>query len=146
MSALHELATAAGLATHWIDWQGVHREVSAATLQAVLGALGYQAGDPEACAVELQRLAAIEAEARLPPMLVVRIGEAVEVGRIAGEAERLYTLIFESGDIVQGSATVADDGRCRIGPFEEPGYHALHLNGQQRQLAVVPARAAAAGR
>ena len=82
MSALHELATAAGLATHWIDWQGVHREVSAATLQAVLGALGYRAGDDPACAAELQRLAADQAAALLPPMLVVRAGAPREASFI----------------------------------------------------------------
>lgn len=141
MSALHELATAAGLATHWIDWQGLDREVSAATLRSVLAALGYRIGDDRACAAELQRLAADRAAARLPPMLVARAGETVDVGRIADEAGRLYSLTLESGGIVEGSARIAGDGRCHIGPFEEWGYHALSLNGQQLQLAVVPARA-----
>ncbi|WP_428385479.1 4-alpha-glucanotransferase [Nevskia ramosa] len=141
MSALHELAIAAGLATHWIDWQGVHREVSLTTLQAVLGALGYQVDDEQACVRELHRLGAERDNARLAPMLVVRAGETVEVGRIADEAARAYTLILESGARLTGSAVCSSNGLCSIGPFDTIGYHALSLNGQQVQLAVVPPRA-----
>ena len=138
MSALHELASAAGLATQWIDWQGVHREVSRETLQAVLGALGHQAGDEQACRQELLRIAASRDSARLAPMLVVRAGETLEVGRIADPSARLYTVRLEQGGTLSGQAHGDDQGICRIGPFDEPGYHALSLNDQSVQLAVVP--------
>lgn len=141
MSALQELAAAAGLSTRWIDWQGVHREVRDDTLRAVLTALGYRADDEAGCAHELARLAAERAAAVLPPMLVVRAGTAVEVGRIADPARRAYRLTLEDGAVQEGVAEVGDDGLCRIALFAPIGYHRLAINGQHPQLAIVPPRA-----
>lgn len=45
---LVELAQAHGVATAFTDWQGTTRTASAETLEAVLGALGVDAGDPPA--------------------------------------------------------------------------------------------------
>ncbi|WP_293374222.1 4-alpha-glucanotransferase [Nevskia sp.] len=141
MSALQELAAAAGLSTRWIDWQGVHREVRDDTLQAVLTALGYRADDMAACERELARLAAERAAAVLPPMLVVRAGAAAEVGQIADPALRAYVLTLEDGTMLEGTAEAGDDGICRIALFAPIGYHRLAINGQHLQLAIVPPRA-----
>lgn len=141
MSALQELAAAAGLSTRWIDWQGVHREVRDDTLQAVLAALGYRADDPAACERELARLAAERAAAVLPPMLVVRAGAPAVVGPIADPAQRAYLLSLEDGTTHEGVAELGDDGLCRIALFAPIGYHRLAINRQHVQLAVVPPRA-----
>ena len=141
MSALQELAAAAGLSTRWIDWQGVHREVRDDTLHAVLNALGYRAEDEAACERELLRLAAERAAAVLPPMLVVRAGAAAEVGQIADPAQRVYVLTLEDGTVLDGVAEAGDDGICRIALFAPIGYHRLAINGQHLQLAIVPPRA-----
>ncbi|WP_439641031.1 4-alpha-glucanotransferase [Nevskia sp.] len=141
MSALQELAAAAGLSTRWIDWQGVHRDVRDDTLRAVLGALGYRAGDDGACGVELARLAAERTTARLPPMVVVRAGMAIEVGAIADPAQRAYQLRLEDGRELEGVADRDTDGSCRIEALLPLGYHRLTINGQTVQLAIVPARA-----
>ncbi len=141
MSALQELAAAAGLSTRWIDWQGVHREVRDDTLHAVLTALGYRVDDVAACERELARLAAERAAAVLPPMLVVRAGAAADVGHIADPALRAYVLTLEDGTVLEGTAEAGDDGICRIALFAPIGYHRLAINGQHLQLAIVPPRA-----
>lgn len=141
MSELHRLAEAAGLATRWIDWQGVHREVAESTLRAVLTALGHEAADDSGCAATRVRLEAERDHGRLPPMLVARIGTPVEVGVIADPAQRAWRLVREDGVVETGVADVGDDGRCRLLPFAPIGYHRLNVAAQTVQLAIVPARA-----
>lgn len=142
MSELHALAEAAGLATRWIDYQGVPRDVAPATLQAVLAALGYDCADDAACRASLAQLADARARAVLAPMLVVRAGERAKVGRIDDPARREYRIELENGaGSVTGTAEADADGECRIGPVDDDGYHRLSINGQTVTLAVVPARA-----
>lgn len=140
MSALHELAQAAGLSLHWIDWLGSHHTVADATLVRVLTALGHDCADDAACARATARLAAGSGGGRLPPMLVVRSGEAVDLGPIADPEARIWELQFEDGRAQRGVADPGDDGCCRFTPFAPIGYHRLTVAGRSVQLAVCPAR------
>ena len=70
------LAHAHGVATEFWDWQGRQVEVSAATVVAVLGALGVDAGTDEAVAASLTEADEAPWRRTLPPVVVVRQGQA----------------------------------------------------------------------
>ncbi|MFT4126525.1 MAG: 4-alpha-glucanotransferase [Gordonia sp. (in: high G+C Gram-positive bacteria)] len=72
---LRELAHRAGVATDYVGWGGVPRQVSAATLVAVLGALGIAAADDEQVRTSLADLDAAPWRAFLPPVTVVTAGD-----------------------------------------------------------------------
>ena len=69
---LAELATAFGIATEFWDWQGRHIEVGAATVTAVLAALGVDAGSPEAANAALENRRTEPWRRMLPPCVVLR--------------------------------------------------------------------------
>ena len=137
--ALAELARRHGISTEYWDWKGQRVVVPAATLVAVLGALGVDADDPDA------RAAAIVAQPRsywsrvLPPVVIARSGVAtafpvhvhhgdpvevwitLEDGGVRGDLHQLDRWVppFDLGDRLIGEAT-----------FELPadlplGYHEL---------------------
>ena len=73
---LVELAKAFDVATDYWDWQGEHVVVPAATIRAVLGALGVDASSEEAAQRALDEVAVKPWRRLLPPVVVVREGEA----------------------------------------------------------------------
>ena len=73
---LVELAQAYGVATDYWDWQGQHVVVTAATIRAVLGALGVDAGSEEAAQAALDEVQLKPWRRLLPAVVVVREGEA----------------------------------------------------------------------
>lgn len=122
------LAKAAGLAPDWTDAFGVPHTVPADTLVAVLNALGYPAGNPRDIADSHKR---IEAQRHKPAaMIVARAGQPIAVG----EAQRAVVHLAGGGehalDIANGTAVVP----------EAIGYHRIELDGELRDLAIVPAR------
>lgn len=77
--ALSELATAFGVDVEYLDWQGEHCTVPAATLRAVLAAMDVDAATPAACRRAVTEFRARAAERSLPPCMVVRSGETVRL-------------------------------------------------------------------
>ncbi|MGB0969592.1 MAG: 4-alpha-glucanotransferase [Mycobacterium sp.] len=140
-ASLIELAHRFGVATAYADWTGQSVNVPAATLTAVLGALGVPAG------TESERAAAIAAKDRdhwiraLPPVIVGRAGVATPfwVHVTHGDKARLW-MRLEDGSVRTGlwqtenhTAPYDLDGRL-VGeatfklPADLPiGYHRLHL-------------------
>ncbi|GAB7191442.1 4-alpha-glucanotransferase [Kineococcus sp. NUM-3379] len=76
---LRELADALGVATSFTDWQGHTADVPAATVVAVLAALGVDASTPAAAADALADVRLRTWRRMLPPVVVVREGRAVDV-------------------------------------------------------------------
>ena len=72
--ALLELAHAHGVATDFQDWKGVHTVIGEATLRAALGALGVEAGTPDAVTRSLADAADRPWRRTLPATLVCREG------------------------------------------------------------------------
>jgi len=72
--ALAELARAFGVATEYWDWQGNHVIVSAATISAVLEALGLESSDDAGIARSLAVVADRAWRRALPPIVVCREG------------------------------------------------------------------------
>ena len=135
--ALAELAEAAGLSTHWIDYLGVHRQVSADTLRVLLAALGYPCASDVAVADSLAAIHAERAQPRLPVMLVARVGEPITT-RLAGALP--YRLLFEDGASAEGMSFVDARGMACLPAQHEAGYHQLALGDQHCVLAIAPSR------
>ena len=76
---LLELARAYGVSTEYWDWEGEHVTVSAATVRAVLGALGVDVATEESVAVALREHVDAAWRRMLPPVVVTRSSEAPTV-------------------------------------------------------------------
>jgi 4-alpha-glucanotransferase len=129
MSALHELAAAAGIARQWRDVNGTDQLVSDASLIAVLGALGLPATTDEEIAQSVETVRG--EDAGLPPLVTATAGMPCMLPGLVG----MYRLTLESGAVQEGRLEGA-----LIAPTE-PGYHLLETESAALTLAVAPARA-----
>jgi 4-alpha-glucanotransferase len=146
-SALSELAAEAGIVTRYDDWRGGQREVSDATVIAVLGALDIDASTPEAAAKTLERRRAERGRPGLPDCWVTRADrpEPIPVRLPAGTTAEL-TVHTEAGDqlrAVPGSVTesyridgVPVDVRPTPIPDLPHGYHTLRLTAGDQQWSM----------
>jgi 4-alpha-glucanotransferase len=133
---LHELAHAYGIATDFTDWQGRHVEISAATISAVLGAMGVDVTDPAAA---LARRRDATWTRMLPPCVVATEGSARGFPvHVAHGASVTVWLDLENGGCVEGLPQLDHDVAPRVvdgrtvgeAAFELPtdlptGYHTL---------------------
>ena len=96
--ALAELARAFGVAPEYWDWQGNHVIVSAATISAVLEALGLDSSDDAAIARSLDVVADRAWRRTLPPIVVCREGGTpwVPMHLPDGESPQVW-LLLEDG-------------------------------------------------
>jgi len=164
MSALDELATLSGIALDYEDYQGRRRVVSDDTKRALLAALGCAATTDTQIAAAIQALEDQAWNATLPPVIVVRAGQACELAvtheECAAGLQLDWELLLEQGETRRGSLLVqphegdarrAIDGRQRVRrrvvlPVPLPlGYHRLRLRGPgladaETTLIVVPRR------
>ncbi|MFH5822389.1 4-alpha-glucanotransferase [Georgenia sp. AZ-5] len=76
---LRRLAEAYGVATDFWDFTGTHRTVSAATIRAVLAALGVRAGTDAEASASLADAELAAWRSPLPPSMVVRAGRENDV-------------------------------------------------------------------
>ncbi len=100
-SALLDLARAHRVSTEYWDWQGRHVVVPAATLVAVLAALGVDAGTEEAAAAALADVADAPWRRTLPGTVVCREGDApwVPVHVPHGAGVRLEVGLEDGGSV-----------------------------------------------
>jgi 4-alpha-glucanotransferase len=115
--ALAQQAEAVGIAPRWRDVHGETHEVSAATLQAVLDALGPPMEEPAPL---------ITADARATIVLAGQPGP--------------FRITREDGTVLDGHAEDAGGGRIRLPPLDQDGYHRLEIAGRETTLAVAPVR------
>lgn len=128
--SLQALARALGIAIDWRDAQGRSCRVADDTLEAIVTALGYPAGCDADVRRSLDRL--MEEKRRLPALITVEAGTALELPRAAaGAGEAL--LVGEGGT---ETALAIEDGKLRA--VVEPGYYRLVIGGQEMGLAVAP--------
>ncbi len=78
-SALRELAAEHGVATDFWDWQGRHRPVARASVEAVLAALGVAAHTDESVLASLADVREQPWRRTLPPCVVTRSGREQEL-------------------------------------------------------------------
>lgn len=140
--SLSELAHRFGVATDYHDWSGRHTVVDAATLVAVLAALGVDASTEESCAAALS-----EADRRywsrpLPPTIVGRAGTETSFWAHVTHGDPAHVWVRLEDGTVRSGVRQADnftppfdlDGRI-VGeatfvlPADLPlGYHRVHLS------------------
>lgn len=125
MTALRELAEAAGISPQWQDFQGQWHEVGDDTLRAVLTALGLPARDSD-LATSLEDATR---HAGLLKLTTARVGQPTRISVPDGPAEA----VLDNGMIWHGRVT---DGW--LGPIDQPGYHHLTVGGRETTLAVTP--------
>ena len=136
-SQLHVLAAAAGVQRRWQDVHGQQRDVTDATLIAVLAALGLPVGSNDA----MQDATALLAEAtqRLPPLLTMTCGpDGLAVP--GSEPGDRYRLLLEDGEHREGRLEQGWGGEARLPALTTPGYHRLEVGGAHCQVAAAPSR------
>ncbi|MFN3673145.1 MAG: 4-alpha-glucanotransferase [Bosea sp. (in: a-proteobacteria)] len=133
--ALKQLARRAGVATEWRDQTGVERQVSPATLQAILAAIGL----PAAAAGERRESLKEQAEERRSPRFVTaRLGEPVLLAGVgAGLAQ--VEIALEDGSRSIAAARPGPEGLL-LPAFATPGYHCAMLPEGPVTIAVAPPR------
>lgn len=124
---LHELAAAAGVQRHWRDVEGIERTVDDDALEAILAALGFEAGSAREIKAGLSRIARQQRE--LPPLLVTEVGVPMPLATRSTSAE----LTDE-----QGVTTVVPIEGGSLAALTEPGYYDLRFAGGSCRLAVAP--------
>lgn len=129
MSALHDLAEAAGLAIDWEDALGEAQRVSDEALAAVLDALGYPAESEAAIADSRARIAREEAESLF---LSADLGQPLV---LPADRNGAGELMLEDGS--RRAVTIANG---RLGGIDVPGYHRLSVGGRDIRLAIAPAQ------
>ena len=125
--SLHELATAAGLAPHWIDAGGQPQQVSDEALQRLLGALGFPAASP---AQRSDSTARINENAQVLPTLITADIDTPIALPTALQGQTL-AIRDEHGAVVSLRGVLAPS---------EPGYYTLEHNGGEITLAISPPR------
>jgi len=156
-SVLAELARAHGVATEFWDWEGNHRPVGAATIRAVLAALGVDASDDGKAAAALRDLEERAWDRVLPPVRVVTEGQGHRLpvhvpegvlfeARVRLESGQLLDLGRAEGE--PATRVVRDRSLVEVHldlPATLPlGYHEVQLafgrDLETMPLVVVPAR------
>ena len=137
---LAALAAAYGVATEFWDQAGQHQVVPAATVVAVLAALGVDATTPAAIGAALHERRIRDWQRALPPVFVVRQGDAAStwVHLPHGDSARLWIELEDGGsrsDVVQVDRWVepveVEGGLVGEATFAIPvdlptGWHRLH--------------------
>ena len=127
--ALAELARAFGVATEYWDWQGNHVIVGAATISAVLEALGLESSDEAGITRSLAVVADRAWRRTLPPIVVCREGGTpwVPIHLPHGETPQVWVLLEDGSrrEVRQVDHYVEprmlDDQRTGEATFEIPG-------------------------
>jgi 4-alpha-glucanotransferase len=134
-TSLESLAAMAGLATEWTDFRGDLHVVSSEVLRAILAAMDLPAATADEIGDSRRRLAATHAGAERP-LITCDAGGQVVVGDQPG----LARLTLESGACHDVKLVPNDHGLLALHAPDEPGYHALEIDGRQVTLAVAPPR------
>ncbi|WP_200837702.1 4-alpha-glucanotransferase [Ruania rhizosphaerae] len=98
---LRALAAAYGVATDFWDFHGEHRDVPAATVRAVLAAMGVRTGSAEEILAERSRADLAPWRRVLPPCVVIRQGTeaTVPVHVDDGMAVRAHVVLESAGSV-----------------------------------------------
>jgi len=138
-AALIRLAEACGISATYTGWDGREHRCSSGAIRGALAAMGISPQDDAACQKEYDRLAAEEALRTLPPVVVVRERQPIEVPVHAPKGlSPVATLRLESGEVLtpeaaQPSPSAPESGRrvletsvLRLAPLPT-GYHTLEV-------------------
>lgn len=136
--SLRELAIRAGVAPEWTDQAGAVHQVSPASLRAILLAIGLPADTDGAIEDSLQIVSLRDARSA-SRFIVARVGEPVALPFPRKDIGDLEITLERGGNRVVSPRT-GDGGGVTLPPFEEPGYHSVHLADGDVTIAVAPSR------
>ncbi|WP_292933070.1 4-alpha-glucanotransferase [Noviherbaspirillum sp.] len=134
------LARAAGLAREWTSAKGEPMQVAPESLRAILDALDLPCATPEQCRDSHQRLASIQGEDVLPPLVTGVAGSALHLPGAQQLAGKSYRIELESGEHIDGRFPDETGAQAELPPIDRYGYHRLLVGERETTLAVAPPR------
>lgn len=135
------LAEQAGVDVHWRDALDRPQAVPAATLRAVLRALGLPADNADDVEESLRTLEQERSGGGVPRMITAEVGAPIEVP--AAARGRAWKLLGD-GDALIGEGELPS-GETRIPGPAGPGYYTLYIDDAEVVVAVAPSRAFGVG-
>lgn len=136
MSAVTELARAAGLQPEWDDATGQPQVTAEEDLARVLAALGYPAGSDAEIAASHEKLAEERAARNF---LSVDLGDDLLINDV-GASQAQVTLEDGGSMVLPLSPHGAGQLRLPTSHIATPGYHRLQIGVREYTLAVAPRR------
>lgn len=135
-----ELARAAGIARDWTSANGQPMQVSPESLHAILQALDLPCATDEQCRDSRAKLAALQGNANLPPLITGTAGHALHLPPAHALAGKSYCIEFETGGRIEGR--FADDAAAglHLPAIGHAGYHRLLAGEHETALAIAPPR------
>src|SRR3569623_439731 len=137
---LLNLAHEAGLARDWGSANGQPMQVSPESLRTILQALDLPCATDEQCRDSRAKLAALQGNASLPPLVTGTVSRAVRLPPAHVLAGEHYRIEFASGGSIEGR--YADDAAAELllPAIEHAGYHRLLAGARAPTLAMAPPR------
>lgn len=132
---LHDLAEQAGIAVAWTDANGKPQTVSDDVLRKVLRGLGHSADSAQELEDSLNQLRKAAQSHRLPPLLTVEHGQALDLARFF-EPGTACEVQLEDGSTLSLSL----DKHAALPGLLPVGYQDVHIQQQHFTLAVAPQR------
>lgn len=136
--SLRELAIRAGVAPAWTDQAGAVHQVSPASLRAILLAIGLPA-DTDAAIEDSLQIVSLRDAGSASRFIVSRVGQPVALP-FPPKDTRDIEITLEQGGKRMVSPRTADGGATTLPPFEDPGYHTVHLADGDVTVAIAPHR------
>ena len=135
-----KLAHAAGLAHEWINAFGKPMRVTPEALQRILDQLGFPCGSDEQCKDSHARLAALDGNAGLPPLVTGVVGRPLHLPAAPDLAGQPWRIEIENGITLHGHLSDNTSQGVELPAIDHAGYHRLHVGESVTTLAVAPPR------
>ncbi|WP_020177733.1 4-alpha-glucanotransferase [Methylopila sp. M107] len=132
---LRHVASRAGVSVDWTDQSGQAQTVAPDALRRLLAVMGLDCDSEGAAKTSLEKLDEIS---RTPaPLVTALAGEGFVVDAVGGTSAKLTR---EDGVVFDFALEDAGDGKARVRPILEPGYHHLAFGDREITVAVSPGR------
>ena len=137
---VRNLATRVGVSTNWRDQTGEDRIVSIGTLRHILISLGYPAENEGDVRNALSALdAGVNMQSAQSHFVTARVNQPVALP-VPAPPGTTVEVTYESGATRVVSSIDAFEGSLTLPPFDQPGYHSVHLPTGAFTIATAPER------
>ena len=137
---VRNLATRVGVSAIWRDQTGEDRIVSIGTLRHILISLGYPAENEGDVRNALSALdAGVNMQSAQSHFVTARVNQPVALP-VPAPPGTTVEVTYESGATRVVSSIDAFEGSLTLPPFDQPGYHSVHLPAGAFTIATAPER------
>jgi len=137
---VRNLASRVGVSTIWRDQTGSDRVVSIGTLRHILHSLGYPSESEGEVRNALSALdAGVNMQSAQSHFATARVGQPVALP-VPAPPGTTVEVTYESGATRVVSSLDAFEGSLTLPPFDQPGYHSVHLPTGTYTVATAPER------